>query len=206
MTHVTASRRGHLAGRLAAAMFATIVLCGCGVVTPGDPAPTSSSQEASRDLLAAHDLAGLGVRQIIERLDTMPVAKRPADLLASVRPEALVLTDDRQREARLPMPADEVYVSVAPYRDSTHECHFHSLTTCRGELADARVRLRLTSDDGTVVLDQTRRTYANGFVGIWVPRGTEGVLTVEHEGRRGAGRISTLDADDPTCVTTVRVR
>ncbi|MCH1922250.1 CueP family metal-binding protein, partial [Shewanella sp. A3A] len=92
--------------------------------------PSAGDQSADSAFLAAHDLTGLDVVQVIERLDTMPVAERPADLFASVRPDALVLTDDQERETLLPMPSHEVYVSVAPYREQTHDCYFHSLTTC----------------------------------------------------------------------------
>lgn len=135
----------------------------------------------------------------------MPVADRPSGLLASVQPGALVLKDESGRESRLPMPEDEVYVSIAPFRDQTHECHFHSLTTCLGELVDAEIRITLTADDGEVLIDETRRTYDNGFTGLWVPRGIEATIAIEHEGREGTARISTMTADDPTCVTTLQL-
>ena len=152
-----------------------------------------------------HDLAGLDAAQVIERLDTMPVADRPTNLLASVQPDALVLTDDQDRETQLPMPEDEVYVSVAPYREQTHDCYFHSLTTCIGELGNADVQLTLTDADGKVLINETRETFDNGFVGLWVPRDVEATLTIEHEGQAGTATITTLNEDDPTCITTLRL-
>ncbi|WP_202802919.1 CueP family metal-binding protein, partial [Enterococcus faecalis] len=122
----------------------------------------------AQELLAVHDLAALDVREVIARLEATALVDRPDDLLASVEPDTLVLRDARGREGRLPLPDDAVYVSIAPFRDQTHECHFHSLTTCVGELADTEVRVTLTTDDGSIVVDETRRTQDNGFVGVWV--------------------------------------
>lgn len=192
-----------------AAVFVAIlalVLAGC-AITPSGPAPSSvSSQTSERELLADHGLSGLEARQVIERLDTMPVADRPTDLLASVQPEALVLTDDQEREARLRLPENEVYISIAPYRDQTHDCYFHSLTTCLGELASEEVQVTLTGADGEVIIDEARQTYDNGFIGLWVPRDTEVTLTIEHEGQEANARISTMNDDDPTCITTMRLQ
>jgi hypothetical protein len=103
------------------------------------------------------------------------------------------------------MPDDEVYISIAPYRDQTHDCYFHSLTTCLGELANAEVQVTLTGDDGEVLVDEVRQTYDNGFIGIWVPRGTTATLTVEYDGQAGTADISTMNSDDPTCITTLQL-
>lgn len=199
------SRRRNALAAVFVAILA-LVLAGC-AITPSGPAPSSvSSQTSEREFLADHGLSGLDVRQVIKRLDTMPVADRPTDLLASVQPEALVLTDDQERETRLPLPEDEVYISIAPYRDQTHDCYFHSLTTCLGELASEEVQVTLTGADGEVIIDEARQTYDNGFIGLWVPRDTEVTLTIEHEGQEANARISTMNDDDATCITTMRLQ
>ena len=199
------SRRRNALAAVFVAILA-LVLAGC-AITPSGPAPSSvSSQTSEREFLADHGLSGLDVRQVIERLDTMPVADRPTDLLASVQPEALVLTDDQERETRLPLPEDEVYISIAPYRDQTHDCYFHSLTTCLGELASEEVQVTLTGADGEVIIDEARQTYDNGFIGLWVPRDTEVTLTIAHEGQEANARISTMNDDDATCITTMRLQ
>lgn len=160
---------------------------------------------AAQELLAALDLAGLDVATVIERLDAMPVAERPTDLVASVQPDALVLRDESGREGRLPMPDDAVYISIAPFRAQTHDCHFHSLTTCVGELSDTELRIVLTAADGSVLLDETRRTHDNGFTGVWVPRGIEATLTVESAGLTGSVPLSTTSSDDRTCITDLQL-
>lgn len=63
----------------------------------------------------------------------------------------------------------------------------------------------LIGADGEVLVDETRETFDNGFVGFWAPRDIEGTLTIEHEGQTGAVPISTLNEDDPTCITTLRL-
>lgn len=138
-----------------------LVLTGCA----SGPATTPPT-EAESSVLTDHDLAGLDARQIIERLDTMPLADRPADLMASIRPDQLILSDDRQRETSLPMPAERFYVSFAPYVNKTHACHYHSLTTCTGELQDAEVHVKVAhAGTGKVIVDKAMRTYDNGFLG-----------------------------------------
>lgn len=204
MPSLITSRRRPLAAA-SAVLAAAFILSGCSTTSTQPAPPPTASQAIDAELLADHELAGLDAAQIIERLDTMPVAERPSDLIASVRPDALVLTDGEQRETRLPMPDDEVYISIAPYLEQTHDCHFHSLTTCLGELADTEVRVTLTGDDGEVLLDEARQTYDNGFIGIWVPRGIEATLTIKHEGQTGSATISTTNEDDPTCITTLQL-
>ena len=73
--------------------------------------------------------------EVVEHLDTMAVSDRPDTLIASVQPTELVLTDTTGGStATLPMPDDTFYLSVAPYEAETHDCTFHSLTTCLGEM------------------------------------------------------------------------
>ncbi|MFD1813138.1 CueP family metal-binding protein [Rhodococcus gannanensis] len=162
-----------------------------------DPVPPAP------DALSANGLNGLDGRALIERLDTMPVADRPDGLIASVRPDAVLVSDDEGPETAVPLPVDEFYLSIAPYVGTTHECYFHSLTTCLGELRDEPVRVLATNRaDGAVLADSTTRTYDNGFVGLWLPRDIEADVVVEYAGRTGRTTVGT-GPDDPTCITTV---
>lgn len=206
MPHRTPRRRGIL-GAVAAVLVAGLALTGCATTVPETSATShSASTTGTSEFLAEHGLDGLDATQIIESLDTMPVADRPDNLIASVQPDALVLTDDQKQEIRLPMPVDEVYVSVAPYQDQTHDCYFHSLTTCLGELGNTVVQITLTDEvTGEVLIDESRQTFDNGFMGFWVPRGIDATLTVEHDGQTGAAAISTVNTDDPTCITTLQL-
>lgn len=206
MTKLQSGRRQKLILASSAVCFASaLALSGCTISAP-EAGPTSSGDLAVKsDLLANHGLEGLGAAEVIERLDTMPVSNRPAGLQASVQPDAVVLSDTQQREARLPLPEDGMYVSIAPYKSQTHDCYFHSLTTCVGELGNTDVQVRLTSGSGEVLVDEVRKTYDNGFLGLWVPRDIHATLRISHAGQIGTASISTKNEDDPTCITNLRL-
>lgn len=176
-------------------------------------APAGAQTPAAADeLLAAHGLQGLDTRQIIEKLDATAVDDRADDLMASVRPDALLLsqrTADGAAAAAeptsLPIEGDKgFYLSVAPYVSQTHECHYHSLTTCLGELRNQPVHVKVTGADGTVLVEQDTTTYDNGFVAVWLPRDISATLTVSHDGKSATQPIRT-GAQDATCITTTRL-
>src|SRR5690625_7686101 len=98
----------------------------------------------------------------------MPVAERPNDLIAAVQPDAVLLSDDDGNQATLDLPDDEHYVSNAPYLDQTHDCHFHSLTTCLGELRNENIDITVThASDDTVILDESGRASGRERGQIW---------------------------------------
>lgn len=186
-----------------------LTLAGCAgdpqAPRPSDTSVTSAaSGVAAGEIAEAHGLSGMDARAIIERLEATAVAERPSDLRASVRPEALVLSDTAGRETSLSMPADAYYLSVAPYRQQTHDCYFHSLTTCRGELRGEDVTVRIVDATGAVLIDQDIRTNDNGFLGLWLPRDLEATMTIEDDGLSATAPIAT-GSGDATCLTTLRL-
>lgn len=169
------------------------------------PSTTTAGATDADTLLAAYGLDGLDARELIERLDTTALADRPADLMASIRPNEVVVAT-AEGEAAVPMPTDEFYLSIAPYVSQTHECYFHSLTTCVGELQNASIDVTITdADTGEVLVDGAETTYDNGFVGFWVPSGINAEVTIEHEGRSATEVLPTTSTDDRTCVTTLQL-
>nr|KEP23415.1 hypothetical protein DA06_08760 [Georgenia sp. SUBG003] len=193
----------------AAAAGAVLVLAGCSAEPETEPAGTgaaASSEAAAAGVearLAAYDLDGAPADEIVDGLDRLAVAERPADLMASVRVDQLVVSDG-QEEVAMDLPEDRFYLSVAPFVDQTHECFYHSLTTCTGELGGEDVEVRIVDDAGKVLVDEKTTTYDNGFVGYWLPRDIDGTLTVSYDGRIGEVDFSTRE-DSPTCVTTLQV-
>ena len=219
MTTTPRLRRRALAAALTASW---LTLTACGATPPGQADQSlnaqnqggqdhsgqnqsESSQTAAAEVLDRYGLTDMDARGVIERLDTMPVAERPDTLLASVQPTELVLTDTAGGSiATLPMPDEQFYLAVAPYEDQTHDCLFHSLTTCLGEMAGEPVDITVTDEAGQTVLDETRTAYDNGFVGLWLPRDLTGTLTVEYDGKSSTVPIATGD-DDLTCLTTAHL-
>ena len=184
----------------------------CGVLlvaacsgSPNGSTPVSDDPGAADSILAEYGLAGLEPAELIDRLDATPVADRPDGLMASVRPDHLVIRDAEGSQVALRLPADQFYLSVAPYLSTTHDCFFHSLTTCRGELRNADIHVTVNdSVTGEVIIDQAMRTFDNGFVGMWLPAGIQAEVTISYEGRANTSQIST-GADDATCITTAQL-
>jgi hypothetical protein len=198
--------------RVIAAAVAAMTLTGCSASAGDDTTPepaTSTSASSSvpaeaTSLLARYDLGGMETVEIIDHLDRLGVDERPADLMASVRPGELLITSGDD-EFELDVPDDRFYLSVAPYVDETHDCFYHSLTTCKGELVAEDVEVQIIDEtNDTVLVDGTETTFDNGFVGFWLPRDIEGTLRVTYDGKVGEVDFAT-DDDGPTCVTTVQL-
>jgi hypothetical protein len=199
-----------------AAAVAALLVTGCAgqrdTTTTKPPATTASAagQEgatapgAAAELLADYDLQGMDTVEVIDHLDRLGGKDRPSDLMASVRPGELQLSVGTDR-ASLPIPADRFYLSVAPYVDHTHDCFYHSLTTCQGELDGKDVDVEIVdTTTGKVLVDETRTTFANGFVGFWLPRDIAGTVEVSYDGLVARAEIST-GKDAPTCLTTLHL-
>ena len=188
--------------RTAIALLAASALALAGCSTDNDPAREAAAPPAS---LETYGLAGLDAPQIIDKLDTMPVADRPDDLIASVHPTELTLTSGDENLATLPTQEDQFYLSVAPYENRTHSCHFHSLTTCLGEMAGEQVHVTVTNTTtGQTLIDEPRTTYDNGFLGLWLPRDINATLTIDHDGETATSPIATGN-QDLTCLTTMNL-
>ena len=182
----------------------TLVLAGCSSAdtdTPTETAPAATGAQV--EFLDAHGLAGMEVTEIIDHLDRLGGADRPTDLMASIRPDELVFSDGQQ-ELAMDMPQDRFYLSVAPYVDQTHECFYHSLTTCQGELTDQDLDVRVVDEAGEVLLEEKITTFDNGFVGLWLPRDVQGTIEVSFDGRTGATAFATTD-EGATCLTTLQL-
>lgn len=140
---------------------------------------TSAADPEEAEFLASVDLAGMDAVGIIDYLDALLVEARPQDLMAVVRPDELVLTTPDE-EISLDMPAASVYVSVAPFINQTHDCFYHSLTTCLGELRNAPVEVEIIEDGtGAVLVSEQATTFDNGFIGYsYFTTGTDGTTCI----------------------------
>ena len=196
--------------RLALTVLATaLVLAGCSA-DPETPAASDATVAAASVAplpaeLVDHGLADLAAPDLIDALDRLPVDQRPQGVMASVRPTELLVAGPGEAEpTAIPIDGDAFYLSFAPWVTGTHECYFHSLTTCQGELGGEEITVTITSADGDVLVDETTTTFANGFVGYWLPRDIEATLEVTYGDLSGTAEIGT-GPDDATCVTTLRM-
>lgn len=182
-----------------------LTLTGCSTAASETSAGPDAGQAVSQEeFLATHGLAGMTAPEIIEHLDRMAVADRPTDLIASVLPDELLLTDDNQ-EVALDLPADLSYVSIAPYVTQTHDCFYHSLTTCLGELDNEPIQVTITDEaTGEVLVEEDTITFDNGFVGFWLPEDATGTIDITHQDRTGTTGFATTE-DGATCLTDLRL-
>ena len=171
----------------------------------GQPVTTETGERATTEFLAEYDLAGMDAVEVIDRLDRLPVSQRPENLMASVRNEEIVLTDGTQ-EVAMDLPEDRSYVSIAPFVEETHDCFYHSLTTCLGEMSQEPVDVTIT-DAATeeTVVEESTTTFDNGFIGFWVPFDISGTIEVSAAGKTGSTEFSSSD-DSATCVTDLQLQ
>ena len=176
---------------IAAAALA-LALTGC---SAADPEPTADGTVSQDTFLTTHGLAAMDAVEIIDHLDRQKVTERPTDLIASVRADELLLSSDDQ-EVVVDLPDNQTYVSIAPYLASTHDCFYHSLTTCLGELDNEDIQVTITDEaTGEVLVDEATTTFDNGFIGFWLPDDVTGLIEVSYQGR----------TDGATCVTDLRL-
>lgn len=175
--------------------FAVIAVIVIGIVVA---LTVGNSGKAEAAFLEKYGLANLGIKEVVKKLDSS--IEEPVELSSSIDGKQLTLTDGKET-VKLDLPKDEFYLSFAPYLTQTHPCGFHSLSSCRGELVNATVQAKITDSKGVVVLDETLTSMANGFVGVWLPKGIDATIEVNYDGKTATAPIST-HADSETCLTT----
>ena len=79
------------------------------------------------------------------------------------------------------------------------------MSSCQGELAGEKFKVKAVDQNGTVLIDETIATLRNGFFELWLPRNREINLTVRGFDRVAEGKIYTYYTSK-TCVTTFKLR
>lgn len=186
-----------------AALAAIFLLAGCNAAQTSVPLSTTN---AEGPIFAELGMEGFDAREVVEALDAMPIAARPDGLITSIKAHEVTLTDSDGNTEQLPLPDDVVYISAAPYLSQTHDCYYHSPTSCVGELQNTDIDVTVTNvTTGEVVLDESLRTLDNGFVGLWIPRDIDASITVTYEDQSATSSISTSGDEVQTCVTTLQL-
>ena len=195
-----------LFGLAAIAVSAALTLSACAAPMPDPaPAPPAATNAGADVLLAEFALEGLAATELVDHLDQLAKADRPAGLSSSITGDHVILIDEHEHRVEVPLPDDLVYVSAAPYLTQTHDCFAHSPTGCIGEQQNVDVQVSVVDADGVVILDEQRRTFDNGFVGMWLPRGIEATLTLTVDGKSATAPISTAGDNVQTCITTMQL-
>lgn len=58
--------------------------------------------------------------------------------------------------------------------------------------------------DGNVVVDETMKSQANGFIDLWLPRDKKYKAMIQHDGKSVESEISTYE-NDGTCITSMQL-
>lgn len=70
------------------------------------------------------------------------------------------------------------------------------------ELRNKDFQVKVTSNSGEVIFDDTVTSLDNGFFEIWLPRGLEDAkINVKYQGKAVTANISTIP-NERTCLTT----
>ncbi|CNC46974.1 Uncharacterised protein [Yersinia frederiksenii] len=184
------------------ASTARLAIVALAAVTFSHFALAQSTATAETEFLTQHGLVGKTTEQMIETIDQAK-QPRPLPYSASVTGSELTLSDGQQQYS-FPL-GDKFYLSFAPYINQTHPCFNHSLSGCRGELANTTFDVKITDKTGKVIMQDKLTSYQNGFVGVWLPRNTEGTIEVSYQGLKAVSPFAT-QTESQTCMTTLQLK
>ena len=123
---------------------------------------------------------------------------------ASITSKQLFITDKDGTESVYNLPQNEFFVSIAPYVNKTHPCANHSLTGCQGELVSEEFAVYIEDTEGNVIINETLKSQANGFIDLWLPRDQTYRAKIVHDGKTAELEFSTFEGDN-TCITTMQL-
>lgn len=138
------------------------------------------------------------IKEVVNNLDQR--IDEPTNVGARITGDKLFLYDN-EKEYNLALPTDSFFVSIAPYINEVHPCTIHNLITCRGEIFNQTMKVRIVDENNQIIIDKEIETQDNGFIGLWLPKGINATLKVEYDGLLVEYPISTFSESD-TCITT----
>ncbi|HRO93987.1 CueP family metal-binding protein [Citricoccus sp.] len=158
--HGPLTRRTLLTGGLG--LLGSTALIGCTPQPPTSTAPSAAGtagtaadaiEPKAQQLLNTHGLQATTAENAVTALDQLP-QPRPLALTGSVGYDQVVFADDTD-QVTVPLTGGQFYLSAAPYRTQTHECYYHNLGGCQGELTDTPIHLTVTTETGQILLKRT---------------------------------------------------
>lgn len=73
-----------------------------------------------------------------------------------------------------------------------------------GEMVSEQFDVYIEDTEGNVLVDDTLKTEANGFIDLWLPRQQSFQIKIEHQGKTVESEFSTFE-NDGTCITTMQL-
>ena len=167
-----------------------VILAGCA----NEEADTKVDENSNVD-------ESVDVKQLVNDFTTRKAVAESASITSS----ELIITDENQEVTKHALPEDEFFVSIAPFKTTTHPCDIHSLTGCQGELVEEDFDILVEDPEGNVVLDETKTTETNGFIDLWLPRDDTFTVTITQGDKQSVSEIPTFEGDN-TCITTMQLQ
>ena len=78
------------------------------------------------------------------------------------------------------------------------------MTAARTPRIPENLDVTIVGADGTEIFAGDKTTGPNGFAGFWLPRDIDATVTITADGGSATTQIGT-GADDPTCLTTMKL-
>lgn len=160
--------------------------------------PTVSGQ----DQKLSDELKGIDGKQAMELANRW--RQKNLDVSTFVTPDAVNFKFKDGKTVSVPLPDDQMVVSVAPYINTTHKCATHYMSKCDAELKNVPVKVLAITAGGKTVIDKTFKTPPTGFIDLWLPRDQEITISVSAQGKKATGKLYT-HRNSKTCDTTLKL-
>lgn len=161
-------------------------------------APAVSAQ----DQQLVNELKGKNGKQAMDLANRW--RQKNIEVTSFVTPDAVKFILKDGMKIDVPLPDDQMVVSIAPYINNTHKCATHYMSKCDGELKNTAVKVKAVTAAGKVVINKTLKTAPTGFLDLWLPRNQEITLSVSAMGKKTTGKIYTY-RDSKTCDSTLKL-
>ncbi|MEE9913972.1 MAG: CueP family metal-binding protein [Deltaproteobacteria bacterium] len=156
----------------------------------------------SKDQKLRDELKGIDAKQ------AMAIAykwrQENIDVKTFVTPDAVNFQFKDGKTVAVPLPDDQMIVSIAPYVNKTHPCATHTMSSCKGELKDTPIEVKAVTASGKILIDESIVSPFTGFIDLWLPRDQEITLYVSALGKKTKGVIATFRSSK-TCDSTLKL-
>ncbi|MDP2853670.1 MAG: CueP family metal-binding protein [Smithellaceae bacterium] len=160
--------------------------------------PTANSQ----DQKLLNELKGIDGKQAMELANRW--RQKNLDITSFVTPDAVNFKFKDGKTIGVPLPDDQMVVSIAPYINKTHECATHYMSKCDAELKNVPVKVLAINAGGKTLINKTIKTSSTGFFDLWLPRDREITVSVSAQGKKATGKVYTY-RNSKTCDTTLKL-
>ncbi len=165
------------------------------------PVCHGSSLDGDRDEALISELQGKNGKAAVDLANRWRLKR--LDVVSFVTPEAIHFKFKNGKEISIPLPEDQMMVSIAPYIDTTHPCSTHYISKCDAELKNVPVKVKAVTAGGKELINKTFKS-PTGFIDLWLPREQEINLFVSAKGKKAKGKITTYK-DSNTCNSTLKL-